>query len=127
VVLHISLDAEEPIAEIDLCIPRKSTVHIGTDELEGLDIPEEAGYNLRVKVRGDAEAFKALKKTRKYKELTKAGVKIVFDARVEETKKKEVVTEGVDFQNILRELVEKSGSARLQQLYDDIAREILCN
>lgn len=126
VVLHISLSQSGPtFDEIDLDMPRKRTIKTDVNGLDQIEVPEDAGSNLRIKIQGDAEELKAMKKTKKYRELVKSGVKVVCDARMKEVRPKEVVTEGVDFRNILRELVEKSGNVRLQQIYDNVARDIL--
>ena len=70
-------DLAYDLEEVDLRLPGKKTVYMTADDIEGYVVPE-TNDRLKVSVSGDYSDFKALKKSKKYKELVERGVKVVF-------------------------------------------------
>lgn len=120
-VLEFSDSPKYLLKEIDLKLPRKKTIKKNIDELKELKIPETAD-KLRVSVSDNYEDFKAFKKTKKYKELTKRGVKIVFRSRKIEGDEKipENVEEEKDFGAILEKLIHDERDKYLYLTYEEV-------
>jgi DNA repair exonuclease SbcCD nuclease subunit len=63
--------------EIDLQLPRKKIVYMDVEDVDTYATPETADQ-IKVTLSGNYDQFKALKKTKKYKELVDQGIKVVF-------------------------------------------------
>lgn len=78
----ITMDPSKPkgysLEEVDLGLPRKKIVYMGIEDITDYTPPVENEDKIKVTVSGVYEDFKALKKTKKYRELTDKGVKVVF-------------------------------------------------
>lgn len=78
----ITMDREDPrgytLEEVDLGLPRKKIVYMGIEDITEYTPPTKNEDKIKVTVSGVYEEFKALKKTKKYRDLTDKGVKIVF-------------------------------------------------
>ena len=76
------MDSKDPkgysLEEVNLNLPRKKIVYMDVEELNDYTPPEENNDKIKVTVSGVYEEFKALKKTKKYRELADKGVKVVF-------------------------------------------------
>ena len=71
------------LEEIDLELPRKKIVYLDVENVDEYLQPQTQD-KIKLTVSGSYEQFKALKKTKKYKELLEDGVKIVFKAKTME-------------------------------------------
>jgi hypothetical protein len=78
-------DSKYKLEEIELNLPRKKIVYMKVDDLEDYKI-KNTQDEYKLSISGNYEEFKAIKKTKKFKELEKSGVKIVFKASKIETK-----------------------------------------
>ena len=65
------------LEEIELNLPRKKIVYLDVDDVDSFKIPN-SDDKLRVTVSGNYDQFKALKKTKKYKQMLEKGIKVVF-------------------------------------------------
>lgn len=78
----ITMDSKDPkgysLEEVNLNLPRKKIVYMDVEELNDYTPQEENNDKIKVTVSGVYEEFKALKKTKKYRELVDKGVKVVF-------------------------------------------------
>jgi DNA repair exonuclease SbcCD nuclease subunit len=78
----ITTNSDDPrrytLEEVDLQLPRKKIVYMGIEDIEEYTPPTENEDKIKVTVSGVYEEFKALKKTKKYRDLTDKGVKVVF-------------------------------------------------
>lgn len=72
--------------EIDLDLPRKKIVYMDVEDIDDYYVPE-TDDKIKVTVSGSYDQFKALKKTKKYKNILEKGVKVVFKPKKAEIKK----------------------------------------
>ena len=110
--------------EIDLQLPRKKIVYMDVEDLDTYNVPESED-TLKVTVSGNYDQFKALKKTKKYKNLLDKGVKVIFKPKKlkkegEENKNDdENTTSGVsNFQTILGSIVNNQKDPYLVKAYE---------
>ena len=112
--------------EVDLHLPRKKIVYVDVKDIDNYEI-QETEDKLKLTVSGDYEDFKTVKKTKKYKELVKKGVKVVFKPKkIEKLKKKEelqIETDETNFISILNLLVQKEKNPYLLQSYEKIIND----
>ena len=134
------------LEEIELNLPKKKIIYMKVDDLEDYKIKNtEDEYKLSIS--GNYEEFKAIKKTKKFKELEKSGVKIVFKANKVEAKidgeirselenntKKEDEMQGYDnefnennFQDILHVLINKEKNDDLIKDYELVMNNRVLN
>lgn len=115
--------------EIDLQLPRKKIVYMDVEDIDDYKIPVTED-KIKVTLSGSYDQFKALKRTKKYKNLLENGMKVVFKPK-KITKKKEQINEkgevvkvddiqsnGTDFNTILRTIVTEQRNPYLFQVYD---------
>lgn len=119
--------------EIDLNLPRKKIVYMDVEDIETYVAPETEDQ-IKVTVNGNYEQFKALKKTKKYKNLVDKGLKVVFKPKKEKkisSSKDELAVKhtesGTDFSNILSTIVNNEKDPYLLQNYELVinGKEIL--
>lgn len=116
--------------EVDLQLPRKKIVYMDVEDVDNYEVPKTED-KLKVTLSGNYDQFKALKKTKKYKELLDSGVKVVFKPKkLKKTKKKigddgeevevddEIQNNGTDFKAILNSIVNEKRDAYLVQAYE---------
>jgi DNA repair exonuclease SbcCD nuclease subunit len=111
--------------EIDLKLPRKKTLYMDVQEIDDFVVPStEDTY--KVTLSGNYDQFKAFRKTKKFKSMTKAGLKVVFKPRkikktVQDSEKhEEEAPKSQGFQETLRDLVMKEKDPRLAQAYEAV-------
>ena len=63
--------------EIDLGLPRKRIIRKDVKSLEDFEIPDTKD-KIKITISGKKEEFQSFRKTKKYKELSSKGIKIVF-------------------------------------------------
>lgn len=120
---------EYTLDEIDLQLPRKKIVYMNVEDIDNYNIPTTEDQ-IKVTLKGDYNEFKALKKTKKYKEIINKGVKVVFKPKKIEQNKKiiengvekeiidEVKTNATNFNNILISIVNEQKNPYLSQNYE---------
>jgi hypothetical protein len=79
------------IKEIDLNMPKKKIIYVDSEKADDIIIPETED-KIKLSISGEYEDFKTFKKTKKYKELTQKGVKVVFKPKKAEIKKKKAAS-----------------------------------
>jgi len=117
------------LLEIDLELPRRRTIYEDVSNAENIEIPITED-KIKISFNGTYDEFKAHKKTKKYREFLKAGIKVVFKAKKvrkgEEEKEgmtnesrdlKETVSE-TDFNMILSTLVNNERNPHLCEIYE---------
>jgi len=111
------------INEIDLNMPKKKIIYIDSEKADDIIIPETED-KIKLSISGEYEDFKTFKKTQKYKELTKKGIKVVFKPKRSEIKrKKENIKEYLDsnpndFNDIIRTIIEQHKNSFLFEAYE---------
>lgn len=117
--------------EHDLELPRKKMIAAEVEDIENVTVPEDDN-KYKIVVSGNYESFKAMKKTKKYRELVKAGTKVVFKPQKIAKEKKDLekvlnkITEEIsdkDFKSILQALIVKEKDPYLFQAYEQIIND----
>jgi DNA repair exonuclease SbcCD nuclease subunit len=117
-------DGKHVLEEIEMKLPRKKIVYLDVTEIDNYK-QTESDDKIRITVSGSYDQFKALKKTKKYKDMLGDGMKIVF--RPEKLSEKEIV-ENVDksvcdFPTILNTIITKQKNPHLLQAYDLVVNQ----
>lgn len=122
------------LEEVDLLLARKKIVYMDVDDVDTYNVPETED-KIKVTLSGSYEEFKALKKTKKYKNLIDKGIKVVFKPKklkkvtesssndVTETSGDSVIpsetnTEATDFKVILGSMITELKDPYLLQAYE---------
>jgi DNA repair exonuclease SbcCD nuclease subunit len=114
---------EHIVDEIDLMLPRKKIVYVDLEKAEDIVIDSTTKDSLKYTIKGEQEDFKVFKKSKKYKEMVKAGAKISFKSdKNKESKQQEFISniEGKDFKTILRSLVVKEDNKYILDLFNEL-------
>lgn len=120
--IKFSQTNQPDIEEIKLDLPGKKIIYMDVTELDSFDHKKDEEDKLRITLSGNYEEFKAVKKTKKYKDLLKEGVKLVFkhskvETTIEDLKSQ---TSSSDFTTILNNIIISSKDPYLLQAYDNI-------
>jgi len=119
-------DKTYTLDEVDLSLPRKRIVYTDTETIDELIIPTDTEDKIKVSVSGNYNEFKALKKSKKYKEMIKKGVKVVFKPKrldtviTEENTIDNIEDERVEFMSILDSVVKKENNEYLTKMYNNM-------
>lgn len=109
------------LEEIDLKLPRKKIVYVKASEAVSIEVPVmKEGDKVRMTVSGNQDDFKAFKKSNKYKKLVDSGVKVVFKPTKSDIVLTHTEHDVTDFHEILRGLVDKTGSEHVKSVYETI-------
>ena len=125
IIAYLSFNrGEMDVEEINLELPRKKIVYMDVEDIEKYAAPE-TDDQIKVTVNGNYEEFKALKKTKKYKNLIDKGLKVVFKPKKEKkniSSEEKIVTKetesSTDFTNILNSIVNNEKNPYLLQNYE---------
>lgn len=104
------------LKEIDLQLPRKKIIYTDVDNIEKFDDSKQQLDKVKLSVTGGYDDFKALKKTKKYKDLVKKGVKIVFKQK--KIEKNSDIVDSSDFSENLNQLIMKEKNPYLYETYE---------
>lgn len=119
------------LEEIDLKLPRKKILYMDVDSVDDYTIPEKSEDKIKVSISGVYEEFKTFKKTKKYKELVKKGVKVVFKPKRSEQKMKneslskiiEDTNESSNFKEIISNIISTNKDPYLFEVYEFIIND----
>lgn len=107
--------------EIDLILPRKKIIYKDVSEIENYT-PAETDDKIKVTVSGEYEQFKALKKTKKYKEMIKEGIKVVFKPKkldiYNDLENRKELEGNTEFKCILNDIVAKQNDPYLTEAFE---------
>jgi DNA repair exonuclease SbcCD nuclease subunit len=113
------------IHEVDLGLKRKKIVYVAMDSVDTFSLsPSETKDDIKLTLKGQFEDFKAFKKTEKYKELTKTGVKVVFktdkkeEALKDEFLQKQKQSADISFEELLKNITYRKNDKELVRLYE---------
>ena len=121
--------------EVDLELPRKKIVYMDVDNVEDYQTPATTEDQIKITISGSYNEFKTFKKSKKYKELTAKGIKVVFKQKKIEVKKaKDEIDQMIEqtsgegntemsFVSILEKLVENQKNPLLHQAYEYIIHD----
>lgn len=125
IIAHLSFDRKMyDIEEIDLGLPRKKIVYMDVEELDKYSIPDTED-KIKVTLKGDYNEFKAVKKSKKYKDMIDNGVKVIFKPKKIDNFKDQIVNndDTTDFKNILFSIVTSQKNPYLMQGYELIVND----
>ena len=107
------------LEEINLNLPRKKIVYMDVENIDKYQIPETKD-KIKITVSGGYDQFKALKKTKKYKNLINNGIKIIFKAKKIDHKIDipQTVANETTFTTILNGLINHEKDHYLYQTYE---------
>lgn len=112
------------LEEIEMKLPRKKILYLDVAEIEAYKSVDTED-KIRITVSGSYEQFKALKKTKKYKDLITDGLKIVF--RPEKITEKDIAEKvdksECDFPTILNTIIMNQKNTYLLQAYDLVVNQ----
>jgi DNA repair exonuclease SbcCD nuclease subunit len=108
--------------EVDLQLPRKKIVYMDVEDLDTYKVPDTED-TLKVTVSGNYDQFKALKKTKKYKNLLEKGVKVIFKPKKLkkegfETEDDKNISGSSNFQTILGSIINNQKDPYLVKAYE---------
>jgi len=119
IVLYTKVDGNDREMEmIDLKLPKKLTKTINLKEIEDIKIVSENEDELRLRIKSTEEEFKQFKQSKKYKDLLKENIKVIYVPIKKETKRR--VEEGLNFFAILKELIERENDKYLLKTYNKV-------
>ena len=109
--------------EYDLDLPRKKIIYIDVENIDTYDIEKNNIKKDRIKlsVSGNYDQFKALKKTQKYKNIIKNGIKVVFKPKKIELDIQDENLNGIEnmsFSIILEDIINKEDDSYLLKTYE---------
>lgn len=114
------VDGEYNLEEVDLELPRKKIIYVDMKDIDKVSCQETVNHE-KITVRGSKEDFKAFKKTKKYKDITKSGRKVVFKPdKIELQQKYDYQPDDKDFYTILQNLISKEQDNHLIKLWQKI-------
>lgn len=118
--------------EINLDLPKKKIVYMDVNDVDNFEVKETKDH-IKVSITGSYDEFKALKKTKKYKDLVGSGVKVVFKPeklvkkdKGEEGKEEElgpIVDSSAKFETILADIVSGASDPYLYQAYQFVVKK----
>ena len=133
IIAYLSLNSDKDgyeCEEIDLGLPRKKIVYMDVEDIDSYKVPETED-KIKVTLSGSYDQFKALKKTKKYKNLLEKGIKVVFKPKKLKNKKiladendekieidDEIISNVTDFKTILGSIVNDEKDPYLVQAYE---------
>jgi DNA repair exonuclease SbcCD nuclease subunit len=108
------------VESVDLNLPRKKILYMDIDKISSFVQPKDTNDKIRITLSGNYEEYKVFRKSKKYKELIKKNIKIVFRGprANDEIKGDSVVNE--NFYDILFNLVQNEKNTNMIQLYNEI-------
>lgn len=118
--------------EIDLNLPRKKIIYMDTEDVSNFKINENKDINqIKLTISGNYEEFKALKKTKKFKELNDKGIKVIFKPKKIDilnkitniNELKENKSESSDFKEILLNIVNNDKNVYLLKAFENVIND----
>ena len=124
---YVCIYEDGKMREVDLGLSKKKIVYTAIEDVEDVKIDTTVD-KVKISISGNYEEFKAFKKTEKFREIVKAGAKIVFKPkRIEKIEKREEILklqlaekDERDFLNILKRLVANENNEVLSEFYERV-------
>tara|TARA_B100000073_G_C23729377_1_gene570312 strand:+ start:1705 stop:2718 length:1014 start_codon:yes stop_codon:yes gene_type:complete len=112
-------DRNYELNEIDLDLPRKHIIYKEVSDVDNIKIPEnDDQYKLTLS--GNSEEFKTFKKSNKYKELTKKGIKVVYKPKKKDNQTLSDIPDDINFSEILHKLILNEKNGELLTLFNHV-------
>lgn len=119
---------EYHLIEHNLKLPQKKIIYSDVGDVDDIKLPKKSQDHLKLTLSGSYEEFKAFKKTKKYQEFIKSGLKIIFktskiERKNDKNSRPNVVGTETDFSKILQTLISKEKNNYLTKFHDLIINE----
>ena len=117
-LIELEDGASIDIEEINLGLPIRKVVYLNTEEFRNYELPDTED-EIKLSLSGTYEDFRSMKKTKKFIDLINKGIKITFrHARHVDKDENITCTDTKDFDEILRQLIEKENDEDLHKAYE---------
>jgi DNA repair exonuclease SbcCD nuclease subunit len=131
IIAYLTFNSDQDtyiLDEIDLELPRKQIIYIDIENIDNFVVPKTED-KLKISASGTYEQFKAFKKTKKYKELIKDDIKIVYKSKKIQHQKKmpENIVNETTFTKILDGIVNQEKDTYLFQTYELVINNKIIN
>jgi len=126
-MLHFSPGGTYRSEEICLGLPQKHTVYSNSDQVVDMEVDRllEGGKYVKLVVSGSSEEFRSFKKTKKYKDLCAAGVKVAFKGvKINKVPKPSDSKKPAEFMSVLQDLVHEEGDSYLTKIFHDMIKQV---
>jgi DNA repair exonuclease SbcCD nuclease subunit len=108
------------LQETDLDLPRKRIIYMEVESFEDY-VHKSTKDTIKITLSGGYEQFKALKKTKKYRNFIKESIKIIFKVKkIESDELIEKTTSETSFSNILKDIIYLNKNKYLIDTYNKI-------
>lgn len=120
-------DNSYTLEELELNMPQKKIVYIDIENMDEYKPPIDTENQYKLSLNGDYNEFKSFKKTQKYKDIIKKGIKIVFkpkkkDLKIKNEKLAKIIDNNTgnlaDFSKIIKEIIEEQNNSYLNDVYN---------
>ena len=129
IVAYIEFEDEKSynLEEISLKLPRKKIEYFDIENIDDFKIVDKTEDEIKLSLNGNYDEFKSFKKTKKYKELVKEGIKIVFkpkkkDIKIKNEKLSKIINDNTEdlanFSKIISEIILDQKDPYLSEVYE---------
>ena len=119
------------LKEVDLNLPKKKTIYVDETSLQNLNVDDLVDGLNKIKLSVDItkEQFKSFKKTSKYKQLVKSGIKVLLNPsakkydcleRLKLTDAEKTEMQQKDFPSLLEQLILAENNTGLYEIYEKL-------
>lgn len=115
----VTINDRVHLEEVEVMVPKMRTITVAIDKFESLKITIQPNERVRVICKGSVEAFKALKKTKRFKEV-EAIAKVQFRLVGENQPQTTTMAQTATFETILDGLILKLNNGYVMDLYKNL-------
>ena len=115
------------LEEINLEMPLKKLVYLDIENIDDFNMSGTTEDEITLSLNGDYTEFKSLKKTKKYKELIKKGVKVIFkpkkkNIKIKNEKLSKIINDNTEdltnFSKIINEIINEQEDPYLLEVFE---------
>jgi DNA repair exonuclease SbcCD nuclease subunit len=129
IVAYIEFDDEKnyKLEEIGLKLPRKKIEYFDIENIDDFKVIGKTEDEIKLSLNGNYEEFKSFKKTKRYKELVKEGIKVVFkpkkkNIKIKNEKLSKIINDNTEdlanFSKIISEIILDQKDPYLSEVYE---------
>lgn len=129
IIAYIEFENENKynLEEIGLKLPIKKIEYLDIENIDDFKITDKSEDDIKLSLNGNYDEFKSFKKTKKYKELVKQGIKVVFkpkkkDIKIKNEKLSKIINDNTEdlanFSKIISEIILEQKDPYLSEVYE---------